>query len=283
MNKSIIIILSLLFAFVAFGVQAEDRIVAKYNGKDCMKSEVESWLKLTRDGKLPDNKKDFDDLDKNLKAQVINEYIRDQILLQTAEKSNDTNSPDYKKKLEAFTNMAKVAIYFNQYLKEKMPASMVREEYAAYVKDLKAHDDLKLRQILVKKQEEANKIFEEITNKKMTFEEAVKKYSEDENSKNRNGDIGFLSHGRIPPELYQFDVVGYSLKKDEVSKPFQTPFGWHIIKLVDTKKAMIPSFEQVKEDFEAEVAARIKKTHVAELFNASNVEVFVDKASSPKK
>lgn len=283
MNKSIIIILSLLFAFVAVGVQAEDRIVAKYNGKDCTKSEIEAWIKITNDGKLPDNKKDFDELDKNLKTQIINEYIRDKILLEAAEKSNDTTSIDYKKKLEALTNGAKVAIYFNKYLKDKMSSSMVREEYAAYVKDLKAHDDLKLRQILIKSQEEANKVFEDITNKKITFEDAVKKYSQDENSKSRNGDIGFLSYNRIPPELYQFQVVGYSLKKDEVSKPFQTPFGWHIIKLVDTRKAVIPTFEQVKDDFEAEVASRIKKTHVAELFNASNVEVFVDKSNSPKK
>lgn len=58
------------------------------------------------------------------------------------------------------------------------------------------------------------------------FAEMAKNYSED-NSASKGGDLGWFGQGAMVPE---FDKVAFSLKEGEVSEPFRTQFGWHIIK-----------------------------------------------------
>ncbi len=57
--------------------------------------------------------------------------------------------------------------------------------------------------------------------------------SEDE-SRNRGGDLGWISEGETLP---QFEKVIKTLKPGEISAPFQTPLGWHIVQLLETRKA----------------------------------------------
>ncbi len=57
--------------------------------------------------------------------------------------------------------------------------------------------------------------------------------SEDE-SRNRGGDLGWISEGATLP---QFESVVKSLKPGEISAPFQTPLGWHIVQLVEVRDA----------------------------------------------
>lgn len=282
MNKFRGFVLSAAVVLVASIAFAEDRVVAKYNGKECHKSEVEAWVKAAGDGKLPNNKTDLDALDKNVKAQLINEYVSNKILLDAAEQSNK-NTPEYKQKLETLVSTAKIAIYLDNYAKQKISSSMIKEDYSNYVKELKAHDDLKISHILTKTEEEAKKIFEEIISKKISFEDAVKQYSVDETTKKNNGEIGVVSYGRVSPELAPLEKEAYSLKKGEISKPVQTQFGWHIIKILSTQKAKIPTFEEAKAWFESEILMRIKKTHIAELFNSGNVDIFADKGIAGSK
>ncbi|MDE2622427.1 MAG: peptidylprolyl isomerase [Betaproteobacteria bacterium] len=57
--------------------------------------------------------------------------------------------------------------------------------------------------------------------------------SEDE-SRNRGGDLGWISEGETLP---QFEKVVKSLKPGEISAPFQTPLGWHIVQLIAVRQA----------------------------------------------
>lgn len=74
-----------------------------------------------------------------------------------------------------------------------------------------------------------------------TWENLVKKYSEDPGSKDIGGKLrpfGVGALARIP----EFDSVAFSLKAPaEISDPFQTSFGWHIVRL--ERKIPLPSFE----------------------------------------
>lgn len=66
------------------------------------------------------------------------------------------------------------------------------------------------------------------------FAEMAEKYSEDGSSKN-GGDLGWFNKGQMVPE---FDKMVFSMTPDAVSEPVKTQFGWHIIKLHDTKEEM---------------------------------------------
>ena len=66
------------------------------------------------------------------------------------------------------------------------------------------------------------------------FAELAKKYSEDEDSAKKGGDLDFFGKGRMVP---QFEQKAFSMQPGEISDLVKTQFGYHIIKLVDKKPA----------------------------------------------
>ncbi|NOX79737.1 MAG: hypothetical protein GXP57_01350 [Deltaproteobacteria bacterium] len=85
----------------------------------------------------------------------------------------------------------------------------------------------------------------------MDFAAAARKYSEGPTAAT-GGDLGFFSRGRM---VKSFDDVVFSLKPGEISGVVESPFGYHIIKLVAVRPAFIRSFDQVK----GEIAAAMKR------------------------
>lgn len=67
------------------------------------------------------------------------------------------------------------------------------------------------------------------------FAELAKKYSEDETTKNDGGDLGWLPVEML--QIEQFKNLAFALKAGEISEPFQTPFGYHLVKMIEKKPA----------------------------------------------
>ena len=65
------------------------------------------------------------------------------------------------------------------------------------------------------------------------FAELAKLHSEDRGSATLGGDLGWVSPGQMVP---QFEAAMNSLGKNEVSEPFQSQFGWHIIQVIDRRE-----------------------------------------------
>ena len=63
------------------------------------------------------------------------------------------------------------------------------------------------------------------------FGEAAKQNSMCPSKKN-GGDLGWFSRGQMVKE---FEDCAFSLEKGKISKPVKTRFGWHLIKVVDSK------------------------------------------------
>ena len=74
----------------------------------------------------------------------------------------------------------------------------------------------------------AEKLYRELKNG-ANFAALAKKYSEDSSSKGDGGDLGWQPPGSFVPS---FEKQLNSLKPGQISKPFQTRFGWHIVKLL---------------------------------------------------
>ena len=65
------------------------------------------------------------------------------------------------------------------------------------------------------------------------FTELARSHSDDRVSASAGGDLGWSSPGDMVP---QFEAVTAQLKKNEISEPFQTQFGWHIVQLLDRRE-----------------------------------------------
>lgn len=99
--------------------------------------------------------------------------------------------------------------------------------------------------ILVDSEERANEILAEIQNG-MAFTEAAAQYSSCPSSQ-QGGDLGFFARGQMVPE---FEAVAFELKLEEISKPVQTQFGYHLILKAAEQEGGTQPLEQVKQQIE---------------------------------
>jgi len=79
------------------------------------------------------------------------------------------------------------------------------------------------------------------------FSKLATELSEDPGSRPRGGDLGFFDRRRM---VQSFDSTAFSLKVGEVSDLVRTPFGWHIIKLLEVKEYQ--PYEKQKESLKSE-------------------------------
>ena len=84
--------------------------------------------------------------------------------------------------------------------------------------------------ILVKSEEKAKELLTKLKSGG-SFEELAMENSLCP-SKKQGGDLGWFGRNMM---VREFEVAAFALKKGELSTPIKTQFGWHIIKLLDSK------------------------------------------------
>jgi len=103
--------------------------------------------------------------------------------------------------------------------------------------------ELRASHILVESEAEARALIAQVKGG-AKFDELAKKNSKDPGSAERGGDLDFAKPDAYVPE---FGQALRRLKKGEMTDaPVKTQFGWHIIRLEDTREAPFPAFEEVK-------------------------------------
>ncbi|WP_028028792.1 peptidylprolyl isomerase [Gemmobacter nectariphilus] len=112
--------------------------------------------------------------------------------------------------------------------------------------------------ILVKTEEEAKKLKEEL-DKGADFAELARQHSTD-GSAAGGGSLGWFGLGMM---VKPFEDAVVALKAGEIGGPLQTQFGWHLVKLNETRAAEAPKLEEVRDELAAEleqaaIDARIK-------------------------
>jgi peptidyl-prolyl cis-trans isomerase D len=96
------------------------------------------------------------------------------------------------------------------------------------------------------------------------FGALAKKYSEDEVSAKQSGDLDYFGRGRM---VKQFEDVAFSLEPGQISDVVKTPFGFHIIKVVDRKPEATRPLEAVRQQIADQLAyerAQSQATALAE-------------------
>ena len=108
-----------------------------------------------------------------------------------------------------------------------------------------------------------NEIYQKIQQGE-SFEALAKQFSEDKSSAANGGKLNTFSGGQLSSTT--FEDVAFNLENPgDISQPFETEFGWHIIKLID--KQGVKSFEEMKPELEA----RVKRDSRSQLIDNSIV------------
>lgn len=107
--------------------------------------------------------------------------------------------------------------------------------------------------------------------KGMKFDEAARLYSED-GSASRGGDLGWVSPGDMVPE---FERAYLALKPGQISEPVRSPFGWHLIEVLGSRKQDVGSErerQQVKQELRARKAEQAYADWARQLRDSAFVE-----------
>jgi peptidyl-prolyl cis-trans isomerase D len=94
------------------------------------------------------------------------------------------------------------------------------------------------------------------------FAELAKKNSEDSGSAEKGGDLDWLVRGQTVPE---FEKVAFALKPKEISDIVTSPYGYHIIQLLEKEAPHVKPFEEVK----AGLLDELRKQSVTEKMQGS--------------
>jgi peptidyl-prolyl cis-trans isomerase C len=167
--------------------------------------------------------------------------------------------------------------------KAKVSDQEAKEYYEKHKEDFVTTSQIKASHILVKTEDEANKILARLK-KGEKFEEIARKESIDKGSAKNGGDLGYFARGQMVPE---FEKAASELKPGETSKPVKSNFGFHIIKVTDKKAGPVIEYDRIKDLISQKLSGERQKEsfdkYVAELKKTYTVEIMKDALAKPKE
>ena len=258
--------LSLSVCFVAglaTAHAAEKEVVATVNGYEITAEMIE----LAREdigpalGQVPEQQQN---------AVLVNFLIDMHLLSEKAKAEDFEKSDEFKQRNAYYTQRALMMAMVNAHT-----AKTVTDEAAlAYyneVKDKMVEDgaeEVRARHILVKTEDEAKAIVEELKGGK-DFEELAKEKSTGPSGPN-GGDLGYFGKGSMVPA---FEEAAFALEVGAVSEPVETRFGWHVIKLEDKRTQQPPAFEEVKDQVKEVLQRQARNDLVRDVRNGVELTI----------
>ncbi|HEY1129225.1 MAG TPA: peptidylprolyl isomerase [Roseateles sp.] len=219
--------------------------ITTVNGKPVPKARVETLIQqVTKSGQQQRSPE--------LEAQIKDEVVRREIFMQEAEKRGIPQSADYKAQMELARQMLLIrALMEDAKTKNPVTDAEAQAEYDKF-KAANSGNEYRARHILVEKEEDAKALIAQIK-AGGNFEELAKKNSKDTGSAANGGDLDFANPNNFVPE---FSKAMVALEKGQMTEePVKSQFGYHIIKLEDTRPATFPAFDDVK----AQIKQRIEQ------------------------
>jgi peptidyl-prolyl cis-trans isomerase C len=205
-----------------------------------------------------------------LKNAVINELVGSELAYQEAVKQGIDKNADVAIASEIGQRKLVVNAFLADFMKKNpVTDADTKAAYEEYKKEL-GDKEYSARHILVKTEAEAKEISVQIK-KGGDFAKIAKEKSLDPGSKEKGGDLGWFSPaGMVKP----FSDAVTGLKKGELTaEPVQTQFGWHVIKLVDSRATQVPSYDKVKSGLERTLQQRKLEKMMLGLKDKAKIEV----------
>jgi len=209
--------------------------VAIVNGKPVPVARVDALIKTATHGQ---------EAPPELKAQARDQVVMREIFAQEAEKQGIPATADYKAQLELVRQTVLINTLFQNFIKaHPVTDAEAKAEYDK-IKAEQSGMEYDARHILVDSEDEAKKLIAQIK-AGAKFEDVAKKNSKDTGSAENGGDLGWAKPNGYVPE---FAAALQGLKKGQMTEtPVKTQFGYHIIRLEDTRSAQFPSYDEVKD------------------------------------
>ena len=185
--------------------------------------------------KIKQSNRNFDQ--KTVFSQIVQQLVNEELLSQNIEKENQLTLLA----LEHEKRSAMAAQMVSKILKNFPNDELLNSAYDNLTEQYKNALEYNASHILVKEEEKAKTILAGLKGGK-AFEEMAKEHSIGPTGKN-GGKLNWFDLNSMVPE---FSTALMVLSDGDVSQPVKTKFGWHLIKLNETREKKIPELKDVK-------------------------------------
>jgi len=254
-------LLSALLAIASGAQAADEKAAALVNGVAIPQARLDMRVKAVTQQGQPDSPE--------VRKSVRDDLINLEVISQAATKSGLDKQADVAQQLEIARQSVLAGAYVQDYAKNHpISDDALKQEYENLKKRV-GNKEYKLSHILVASQDEANKVEADLKKKGSNFAKIAKTKSKDPGSADKGGDLGWA----VPSNFVQpFGEAVLKLNKGQVSEPVQTQFGWHIIKLEDTRELKVPTFDEVKPNLEKRLQQQAIQKEIEDLRSKAKVE-----------
>jgi peptidyl-prolyl cis-trans isomerase C len=234
--KKQVLIATALASLLSLGTSAAlAQNVAIVNGKAVPKARMEALSQQFQSTGRP--------VTPEVQDQMRQHLIALEVFSQEADKLGLSSSDDFKAQME----LARQNVLANQLIKDFEKKNAITDDLlkAEYDKFAAANGgkEIKVRHILVEKEADAVAIIASLK-KGGKFDDIAKKRSKDTGSGAKGGDLDWANPTSYVPE---FSAALLKLNKGQLTDtPVKTQFGYHVIRLDDTRDIKLPGFDEVK-------------------------------------
>jgi peptidyl-prolyl cis-trans isomerase C len=219
--------------------------VATVNGKPISAAKVDQVVKqVVAQGKATDSPQ--------LREAIKKDLIGREVLIQEADKQGIGTRPEVKNSIDNARQSIIINAMLADYIKKNpVKDADIKAEYDKF-KAQAGDKEYHARHILVGTEDEAKAIIAKLKGG-AKFEELAKQ-SKDPGSAGNGGDLDWASPANFVPE---FSKAMTSLQKGAITEtPVKTQYGYHVIKLEDSRPAKIPPLEEVKQQVAEQLQQR---------------------------
>jgi len=259
---------SLLSIFLV-GCDSSSDSIAQVNGKPITQERFDAYLKLKR---VPAQNTEW-------VARELDEYLEREGLAGQIEEQNLLPIEQVEAEVAEFRKQMLISRYFEEFLRERVTDEAVRNFYATNPEQFQAkkihvaHILLRTHQAMSEAERQAlltkaQEVYSR-ANAQEDFALLAREYSEDQLSAQQAGDLGWLQEGAIDPT---FSNKVFAMKAGELSEPVVTPFGFHVIKVIEGPQVIKQPFESVSGDIRYRLRQEAKQAELERLRQAAKIE-----------
>jgi len=232
----------------------DDPVVAVVNGQKILKSHLMEAQQL-----LP---RQYQQVPlEQIYPALVDSIIDTKLAAADARAKKLDKDADFRARMDRIEDQLLQRIVLENEMSQAISEDALKKRYDKMVAGLSDKEEVHARHILLKTEDDAKSVIQEL-GKGADFAELAKKKSTGPSGPN-GGDLGFFGKGQMVPA---FEQAAFKLKKGEVSEtPVKTQFGFHVIKVEARRKAEVPKYDDVQEQLRGEISQERGSAYIEKL------------------
>ncbi|MBR9826482.1 MAG: peptidylprolyl isomerase [Alphaproteobacteria bacterium] len=217
--------------------ETADPVIARVNGSVIRRSDILREFEAQQSERESSGEIALTDFER------IREELIDQRLLAIEARARGLHQSEEARRQMAHAQERILSnVLVDEVLTDATTEDAIRRIYDEQVQLIALGDEVRARHILVDTQEEADAAMALLVDG-TDFAALAIRISLDSATRLEGGDLGYFTRSGIADP---FGAIAFGLEEGEMSPPFQTAFGWHILKVEDRRRQPPPSFEVLR-------------------------------------